>query len=484
MYFRKKTELFTAVLMAALLLVCSLLTSCTGNDAENESSPSSVVPQSQSENTAGSSEEEAASSEDTAPSGVLPEEESSGSSDTETDVPESQDAVSVFYPDPFVVTGADSLNVRIDPGTDAAVLGSLPNGYGGNVVSYGEGDGNWLHITSGALDGYVHGSYVVTGQAAKDLVAEKAVTGVRISADTAILHTDASIDSPTIAIAKKGSVFMLEDAVNGFCVVHYGERGYAYIDPADVTEGLYIAEAQAYEKVEYTDPVIEPTEPGTDPGTVVTPGNPNGITVCIDAGHQQHGISDMEPNAPGSSVMKAKLTTGTQGCATGIPEYEINLEVSLRLQAELQARGYNVIMIRTTNDCPMSNAERAVLANQSGANCFIRIHCNSMTDPSITGIINYAPSAGNPWMTPDNAAKSILFAQLLADHTCAATGAINRGVLQDDTMTGINWCQIPVAIVEMGFMSNPTEDMLLADPSYQTLLAAGMANAIDAFFGR
>ena len=42
----------------------------------------------------------------------------------------------------------------------------------------------------------------------------------------------------------------------------------------------------------------------------------------------------------------------------------------------------------------------------------------------------------------------------------------------------------PVAIVEMGFMSNPTEDQLLANPDYQYKQAVGMANGIDAYFGR
>lgn len=182
--------------------------------------------------------------------------------------------------------------------------------------------------------------------------------------------------------------------------------------------------------------------------------------------------------------MKAKLTTGTQGCATGIPEYEINLQVSLRLQAELQARGYSVVMIRTTNDCPSSNAERAMTANASGAQVFVRIHCNSLTDPNVSGIINYAPSPANPYLSQEVIAGSNNLAAILAAHMCAVTGAQNRGVIQDDGMTGINWCKIPVAIVEMGFMSNPTEDQLLANPDYQYKLAVGMANGIDAYFGR
>ena len=88
--------------------------------------------------------------------------------------------------------------------------------------------------------------------------------------------------------------------------------------------------------------------------------------------------------------MKAKLTTGTSGVATGLAEYQLNLDVSQMLQQELLNRGYQVVMIRTTNDCAMSNAERAVYANESGAEIFVRIHANSSNDPSVNGAMFYA----------------------------------------------------------------------------------------------
>lgn len=225
-------------------------------------------------------------------------------------------------------------------------------------------------------------------------------------------------------------------------------------------------------------------QPETVPETnSVAATNPigNGHIIAIDAGHQQSGISEKEPNGPGSSDMKAKLTSGTQGCVTGKAEYELNLEVSLLLKQELINRGYQVVMIRETNDCPLSNAERAQVANNSGAEIFVRIHANSSTNQNTNGALTMAPTKSNPYVSYLSD-QSIALSQSIVNHLCTTTGAANKGVLGTDTMTGINWCTIPVSIVEMGYMSNPTEDVNMSDPTYQAKIVQGISNGIDEYF--
>ena len=53
----------------------------------------------------------------------------------------------------------------------------------------------------------------------------------------------------------------------------------------------------------------------------------------------------------------------------------------------------------------------------------------------------------------------------------------------NDTMTGINWSEVPVTIIELGFMSNPTEDQVMQDATMQNNMVQGIANGIDAYFG-
>ncbi|MCI5648247.1 MAG: N-acetylmuramoyl-L-alanine amidase [Fusicatenibacter sp.] len=206
------------------------------------------------------------------------------------------------------------------------------------------------------------------------------------------------------------------------------------------------------------------------------------ICVAIDAGHQLKGNNEQEPIGPGASETKAKVSSGTCGVSTGINEYELNLAVSLKVRDILKERGYEVYMIRETNDVNISNKERAELASENGADILVRIHANGDSDSSIYGALTMAPGNDNPYLTSDVIAKSRTLSEKMIDSFCAATGAKNRGVLYTNSMSGINWSTIPVTIVEMGFMSNPSEDEKMATEAYRDKMAKGIADGIDAYY--
>ncbi|MCF0133415.1 MAG: N-acetylmuramoyl-L-alanine amidase [Blautia sp.] len=215
---------------------------------------------------------------------------------------------------------------------------------------------------------------------------------------------------------------------------------------------------------------------------VLNPSNPH--IVAIDPGHQGFNVdmSEKEPNAPGSSDMKVKCTTGTQGSYTGLGEYQLNLDVSLRIRDILEDRGYTVIMTRTDNDTAISNAERAQLASKAGAEIYVRIHANGDDSHTMSGALTMC-------MTPENPYVGHLYedsrrlSELLLKSYCEATGFQALSIMEVDNMTGINWSSIPVTIIEMGFMSNEYDDTQMANSEFQDVMATGIADGIDDYFG-
>ena len=205
------------------------------------------------------------------------------------------------------------------------------------------------------------------------------------------------------------------------------------------------------------------------------------IKIAIDAGHQARGNFATEPVGPGSSTRKAKVAGGATGVASHVPEYKLTLAVSKKLQKELKARGYKVYMIRTKNNVNISNKKRAQLANKSGADIYIRIHADSSNSRAVTGASGLYPSKANRYVSKLSAKSKKLSSCLLKSY-CKKIKIRNRGLVARDDLTGTNWSKIPVSLIEMGFLSNPSEDRKMQKSNFQTKMAKGIADGIDAYF--
>ena len=198
--------------------------------------------------------------------------------------------------------------------------------------------------------------------------------------------------------------------------------------------------------------------------------------ICLDPGHgtAPEVGRQVEPIGPGSRELKVKDPGGAAG------EAPVALAIARRARALLLARGYRVAMTRDGNGYRGGNRERARFCNARGAALMIRIHADGSTDPLVRGISTLVPALRRGW-TSDVYAPSRRAGGLLQAELVRATGARDLGIVERGDLTGFNWADVPVVLVETGFMSNRREAALLRSATYQQRLAVALARATQRF---
>ncbi len=211
-------------------------------------------------------------------------------------------------------------------------------------------------------------------------------------------------------------------------------------------------------------------------------GRLTGVTVCIDPGHQGISKQVSEPVGPGLSGKTSGTYGMAQGGTTRRKESIVVLEIAYKLRDELLRQGATVIMTRDVQDTWVSNLDRCAIAYEGGADFMLRLHCDTVENTNKKGIYVYGPLNSDyaKAVAPSSEYKALGTAFL--DATKAAVGykleTTTGYVLLNDNFVGNNWAQMPCFLVEMGFMSNVSEDLMLSTPQYQQFLAEGMADGV------
>ena len=206
------------------------------------------------------------------------------------------------------------------------------------------------------------------------------------------------------------------------------------------------------------------------------------LLIVIDPGHAAQVPAAQEPLGPGSTEMKDADSIGTYGQASALHEYDLTMMVSRKLRTELENRGYQVLLTHYDTVQPIGCVERAEIANTNKADAFIRIHANSTTDVKANGAMTICITEDNPFH-PELYSSSVRLSQILLDTYCEKTGIAREYVWKTDTMSGNNWSEVPTTMIELGYMSNPDEDLNMAQDSQQLRMAGAIADSIDLWFG-
>lgn len=312
---------------------------------------------------------------------------------------------------------SSSLFVRSGPGTNFKVIGGLKNSDKVTIINSQAG---WYKINFGNTTGFVASNHINTNYHASG---EHQIGYITASALN--MRSGPGTSHSLMKVLLKGeSVVVLEK-----------QQEWVKVNSSNLT-GWVLA---AY--VSSSEPVVN--------DTVI-----NKKTIVIDAGHGGY-----DPGAIGSS--------GTQ-------EKNITLSVSLKLGEILKNQGHTVIYTRESDKVSWkSNVKedlkaRVDIASNSKADLFISIHCNSSKLSYLRGMETYY--FGN--------SRNKLLAKAIQDSMVKDVKLTNRGIREDNFYV-IKYNTSVSALVELGYISNPTEEKLLKDGIYQDKWANAIAKGIN-----
>jgi N-acetylmuramoyl-L-alanine amidase len=177
--------------------------------------------------------------------------------------------------------------------------------------------------------------------------------------------------------------------------------------------------------------------------------------VVIDAGHG----ADM----PGATI-------------DGVEEKTIDLAIVTQLKELFDQAGDETLGVYYTrlDDSNPDFVYRSGLGNDLEANLFVSIHNNSYT--ASADVSGTAALYDEKKETSGNSSKHL--ANILLEQTCSILGSRNRGLMTGNDIYIIRTSEVPVALVEVGFMTNPAELKKLTSTSYQKDCAQGIYNGI------
>ena len=176
--------------------------------------------------------------------------------------------------------------------------------------------------------------------------------------------------------------------------------------------------------------------------------------VVVDAGHGS--------NVPGATKM-------------GVYEKDLNLDIVLKLKELFDQCGENIGVYYTrTDDSNPSFENRVGLANDSGADLFLSVHNNS----TASGRMSSINGTEVMYEGGDSTGQSKAFAETCLNHLLKELGSKSKGTVVGDEVYIIRMSEPPVALVEVGFMTNQRELELLQDEEYQGKAAQALYDAV------
>ncbi|HUC93911.1 MAG TPA: N-acetylmuramoyl-L-alanine amidase [Paenibacillus sp.] len=338
---------------------------------------------------------------------------------------------------------ADSLNVRSGPAGTAKVIGSLKNGTLVTVLKEANG---WLQVRSANASGWVAGYYLkkVDGTAAVSSAEPAGAASksggkpksgpaanadmVSVTAESLRMRAGPGLNHEVVGGLKQGNLLAVLEQAGDWLRIGTAGGGEGWVSSRFVTASYRAASSSA----------------------VTAANGLTGKLIVVDPGH---GGSD----------------PGMIGKTFETLEKKLNLKTSFYLKDALEARGARVVMTRT-DDAKTELSERVRIGDSLRADALVSIHYNS-SENKASGLLTFY-----------YADKDEQLARAIESQLSKGIGGLqSNGVAYGDYHI-LRENDRPAALVELGYLSNPKDEGIVVDASYQKLAAEAVAQGLADYF--
>ncbi|OCA91221.1 hypothetical protein A8F94_05005 [Bacillus sp. FJAT-27225] len=398
------------------------------------------------------------------------------------------------------IVNADILNVRTSPSVTAEVTAKLKQGVEVTVLAESNG---WSQISfSNGNKGWVTSEFLAAAGTSQP--AEKNLTGIigTVTATALSVRQTGSLDGKIIATVEKGQTFSILEEKNNWAKIEYekGKLGWVagwYLEK-DATESSKTSQkvkestvtilhdgSNIRQKPEQSAKVIARANKGSQFKVKKVSGSWYEIELKNgNSGYIAGWIVQVTGNAPqinkesGYSYLKNKvividpghggIDTGTIGIR-GTYEKGLTLRTADLLYSKLRSHGAKVVMTRD-RDAYYSLPSRVSSAHIHGADAFISIHYDSIYDQTVRGMTTFYY---HPYQKK--------LAEAVHTATVNETKSKNRGARYGDYHV-IRENKRAAALIELGYLSNVSEEMGVLSSQFQEAASTGILNGLARYF--
>lgn len=387
-----------------------------------------------------------------------------------------------------VIKTSDFLNVRELPNTNSKTLGTVKLGSTVSITGKDKKTG-WYRINFNGNVGYVSNYYIEILNSSSSNNSTTTTTTYKKTTENLNMRTGAGTNYSIIVQIPKGTSVKVLSTSNGWDKIEYNEKtGYCSNSYLVATSEIPTVKKVTTANVNFRSgagtsySIIKSLSANTVVESIETIGDWEKVKVNNQIGYinksylklytgESSSSGSSSTTKPNASFSKYKIVIdaghgGKDSGAVGskYKEKDIVLSISKKVNSKLQALGFKTIMTRST-DVYLSLSERYRIANNNNADAFVSIHANATSSSSVHGIEtlykNYKTLAND-----------------IQNELIKKTGAKSRGLKYRSDLAVLNGTKMPSALVEVGFISNASEENKMGTNSYQESLANGIVEGI------